>query len=133
MAVTFYGLFRLMELMKDNVLEIEIPADHTGITLNVETDVTEIVVDGIHADQIYLKSSSGQISIRHAYVDKILSAHSAAGMVTCCLPGTQGDYDIDCRAERKDVCQPYYAPNPDAGKKIILRSNMYVPELTFLR
>lgn len=132
MAVTFYEFFRMLELMKDNLLEIEIPPHIDNLNINVETGVTEIHVDEIQSQNIYLKSSSGQIHIRGVRITRSLKAHSVSGKVYCLLPGTVADYDIDCRAERKDIQPPVYPSNPNAGRKVILRSNMYVPELDFI-
>lgn len=131
MTVTFYGLLRLIELMDNNVLEIQIPADCKNLNIAAETGVTEIGADEISVRSIRLLSSSGQIRIRNVSIEKSLYAQSSAGKVSCTLPGVEEDYDIDCKAERKDVVQPYYPANPNADKKIVLRSNMYVPDLMF--
>ncbi len=131
MAVTFYEFFRMMELMKDNLLEIEIPPDSCKLDICVETGVSRINVNEIHSQNILLKSSSGQIRIQGAWIGKSLNAHSVSGKVYCLLPGTVSDYDIDCRAERKDKTPPFYPSDPNSERKVILRSNMYVPELDF--
>ncbi len=131
MAVTFYGLFRFLELMKDNTLEIEIPRECSKLNISVETGVTTIDVREIHTENIHLISSTGQIYIRNIYIENKLSARSSAGKIFCQLPGTVSDYDVDCKVERKDIRQPIYPENGNAGKKILLRSRMYVPELTF--
>lgn len=131
MAVTFYELFRFMELMDHNELNIIIPANCADLNIIVETGVTEVTVDEITAQSVRLLSASGPIRVRNVCVGKDLYAHSTSGKVSCILPGTEEDYDIDCRAERMDVTQPYYPVNHKAGRKIILRSNMYVPDLMF--
>jgi len=132
MAVTFYEFFRMMELMKNNLLEIEIPPDSNKLNIYVETGVTGIDVNEIHSQNIRLKSSSGQIRIRGAWIGKSLNAHSVSGKVYCLLPGTVSDYNIDSKAERKDKTPPFYPSHPSSERKIILRSNMYVPELDFM-
>ena len=131
MAITFYEFFRMLELMKDNLIEIEMPQTTDNLNIKIETGVTGIDIDEIHSQNIYLKSSSGQIRIRGVWITKKLTVHSVSGKVYCLLPGTVTDYDIDCRAERKDKKSPSYPSNPNAKRKIILRSNMYVPELDF--
>lgn len=132
MAITFYEFFRMLELMKDNMVEIEIPQNTVNLNISVETGVTGIDVDEIHSQNIHLKSSSGQIRIHGVWIEGKLNAHSVSGKVYCLLPGTVADYDIDCRAERKDKIPPFYPSNPNAKRKIILRSNMYIPELDFM-
>lgn len=131
MAVTFYEILRLMELMEHNELNIKIPANCANLNIIAETGVTEITADEIEAQNIRLTSASGAIRIRNICVGKSLCARSTSGKVSCILPGTEEDYDIDCRAERKDVAQPYYPVNRNAARKIVLRSSMYVPELMF--
>ncbi|MCH4191128.1 MAG: hypothetical protein LKF52_02385 [Butyrivibrio sp.] len=132
MAVTFYEFFRFMELMTDNVLEIEIPSACRNMNISVETGVTGIDVSDIGAQNLRLISSTGQIYIHSAHVCRRLSAVSSAGHVCCFAQGTESDYDIDCRADRKDVCQPFFRSDPSSPRKIFLRSNMYVPELVFI-
>lgn len=132
MAITFYGLFRMMELMKDNVIEIALPSGTDNLDIHVETGVTGIDVDEAHLQNIYLKSASGPIRIRDMRIEGCLNAHSVSGKVNCLLPGNAMDYDVDCRTERKDMQQPFFPANPNAKRKIILRSNMYVPELKFM-
>lgn len=131
MAVTFYEFFRLMELMEKNELVVKLPASCTALDIAVETGVTEIYAEGLVAQNIRLLSASGPICVRNVCVGKSLFAHSTAGKVRCLLPGAEDDYDIDCRAERRDVVQPYYPANHNAGRKVVLRSNMSVPELAF--
>lgn len=131
MTVTFYELLRLVELMDNNELEIKIPENCSELNISVETGVTGITVDDIAANNLRLISASGHINIRNICVGKALYAHSTSGMVSCILPDTEADYDIDCRAERMDVPQPYYPANHEASRKIVLRSNMYVPDLMF--
>lgn len=131
MAVTFYDLLRLIELMDNNALEIQIPARCGDLIILAETGVTEISADEITAQSVRLQSASGSIRIRNLCVGKSLYAHSTSGRVSCVLPGTEADYDIDCRAERRDMAQPWYAGNRQSERKIVLRSNMTVPELMF--
>lgn len=131
MTVTFYDVFRAIELMDSNELEIGIPACYKGLNIMIETGVTEVNIDEIAAQSIRVVSTSGQIRIRNVCVGRNLYAQSTSGKVFCFLPGTEMDYDIDCRAERMDVCQPFYPANRGASKKIVLRSNMYVPDLVF--
>lgn len=132
MAITFYEYFRLLELMKGNLIEIEIPQNTVNLSISVETGVTGIDVDEIHSRNIYLKSSCGRIRIHGVWIEGKLNVHSVSGKVCCLLPGTAADYDIDCRAERKDRKPPFYPSDPNAKRKIILRSNMYIPELDFM-
>lgn len=131
MTVTFYEIFRLMELMDNNELNIKIPANCANLNITVETGVTEITMDSITAQNIRLMSASGCIRIRDIGVGKSLYAHSTSGRVSCILTGAEEDYDIDCRAERMDMAQPYYPANHKSERKIVLRSNMYVPDLMF--
>lgn len=132
MAITFYEFFRFLELMKDNTLEIEIPDGYSDLNISVETGVTGIDVCEIHAKNMHLISSTGQIHIRNVCIEKQLSANSSAGKIFCQLPGSVSDYDVDCKVERKDIKQPFYPQNRTATKKILLHSRMYIPELTFL-
>lgn len=131
MSITLYGLFRLIKLMTDNELEIAIPQSCHDMNISVESGVTGISVYGIRVNNIRLTSSSGQIHIQDIDIAKSLFAHSISNKVFCQLPGIAEDYNIDCRAERKDVQRPYYPVNMKADKKITLRSNMYVPQLFF--
>lgn len=131
MKITIYGILRTMELMDSNELIIEIPACCRELNFMVETGVTGISIEEITVQSIHAASASGQILIRNVYIGKNLYAQSTSEKVSCFLPGTVNDYDIDCRAERMDVRQPYYPTNHAAEKKITLRSNMYVPDLIF--
>lgn len=131
MKVTYYGILRAIELMDSNRLEIGIPACCKELSFMIETGVTEINIDEITAQNIRAASASGQILIRNVSIGKELYAQSTSGKVSCYPPGGEMDYDIDCRAERMDVRQPYYPVNHEAERKIVLRSNMYVPDLSF--
>lgn len=131
MKVTYYGVLRAMELMEGNLLEIGIPADCEGLRFLIETGVTEIEIDAIAAQSIRAVSASGPILIRDVSIGKELYAQSTSGRVSCALPGTVADYDVDCRADRMDVRQPYYPVNHGAEKKLVLRTSIYVPELVF--
>lgn len=131
MTVTFYGLLRLIELMDNNKLEIHIPAHCKDLIIMAETDVTEITADEIKAKSVRLLSASGPIRIRNLYAGKKLYAHSTSGKISCVLPGTEEDYDIDCRAERMDLPRPWYPENHRTERKIVLRSHMAVPNLMF--
>ena len=132
MAVTFYGFFRFLELMKDNTLEIVLPHGYNHLNISVETSVTNINVQEITVKNMYLTSATGHIHIRNAVIAENLSVNSPAGKIFCQLPGEAADYNIDCRIDRKDVKQPFYPSNKNATKKVSLRSQMYVPDLTFL-
>lgn len=136
MAVTFYGLFRFIELMKDNLLEVQIPHGCEQLNISVETGVTQSSVYGVYgicAKTISLISSTGQIQTRNVDIAEKLSVDSPAGRIVCQLPGTVSNYDVDCRIDRKDVAPPFYPRNDHAAKKVFLRSNMYIPKLTFLQ
>lgn len=132
LAVTFYEFFRLLKLMEDNILEVEIPKECSGLNIFAETGITGISACEINAKNIRFQSSTGEIRIQDVGIDNSLTAHSVSGKIFCSLPGVLSDYDVDCRTERRDVCQPCYPVNRDAGKKVVLHSNMYVPELSFL-
>lgn len=86
----------------------------------------------IHADTFSLTSGTGTIHIQEVHIGKTLTAYSAAGKIFCQLSGKASNYDIDCRADRKDIQQPIYPSNADSEKKIILHSGMYVPKLSFM-
>lgn len=131
MAVTFYELFHVMELLEDNELVIEIPDTCKNLNISVETGVAEIVVSDICADNLRLASNSGKIRISDVSISKNLSAHSVTNKIVCLLPGTESAYKIDCHADRMDVQQPYYPMNADAKRSILLHSGMFIPELMF--
>lgn len=132
-TVTLYGLFRFIELMEDNILEITVPHGYNKLNISIETGVTEINVQKIGVENIRITSGTGKIYIEDVRIGNSLTANSSAGKVFCQLPDAISNYNIDCRVNRKDKESPIFPPNPSAKKKISLLSGMFVPELIFLR
>lgn len=131
MAVTFYGFFRWMELLKDNVLKIEVPKGYDQTSIVVETNATGIDVREASARNMSLTSTTGQIRVLNARFTDTLAINSESGKIICQLPGASADYNVDCYLEHSDVEQPVYPRNPEATKKVILRSRVYVPQIAF--
>lgn len=129
-AITFYEVLRLIDLTRDNLLEILIPSGAQPITITAEVNATDIEADDIHAQSIRLKSSTGSIRVRNVCT-KYLSADSSGGSVFCLVPGQEDDYDIDVQSGLMAVKPPCFHANRNAERKIVLRSGVNVPELSF--
>lgn len=130
MAVTVYEFFRFMELVRSNLLEIAVPAGFSGLTLSADTNVTDVDIDDVHMQSIRMKSGSGSLRVRGVYT-KYLSMDSDSGSVFCLLPGRETDYDISIRTNQPEAAPPVFHGSNGAGRKILLRSDISLPELNF--
>lgn len=79
MAVTFYGFFRWMELLKDNVLKIEVPKGYNQTSIVVETNATGIDVREASVRNMSLTSTTGQIRVLNARFADTLTVNSESG------------------------------------------------------
>lgn len=131
MAVTFYGFFRWMVLLKDNVRKIEIPKGYDQTSIIAETNATGIDVREASVRNMSLTSTTGQIRVLNTHIGDTLTVNSESGKIICQLPGASADYNIDCYLDRSDVEQPVYPHNAEATKKVILHSRTYVPNIAF--
>lgn len=131
MAVTLYGFFRLVELLEENLLTVSIP-EGAGVSVSVETQSTGIEAMGISVQDLSLSTGTGQARINGVSIKRSLTAVTSAGRISCLLPGSAWDYDIECSSERKDIRQPYYPHNPQSGRKVVLRGTVHAPELSFM-
>lgn len=131
MTVTLYGFFRLVELLEENLLTVSIP-EGAGVSVSVETQSTGIEAMGISVQDLSLSTGTGQARINGVSIKRSLTAVTSAGRISCLLPGSAWDYDIECSSERKDIRQPYYPHNPQSGRKVVLRGTVHAPELSFM-
>lgn len=131
MAVTLYGFFRLVELLEENLLTVSIP-EGARVSVSVETQSTGIEAMGISVQDLSLSTGTGQARINGVSIKRSLTAVTSAGRISCLLPGSAWDYDIECSSERKDIRQPYYPRNPQSGRKVVLRGTVHAPELSFM-
>lgn len=131
MAVAFYGFFRWMELLKDNLLKIEVPKGYDQASIVAETNTTGIDVREVNVRNLSLTSTAGQIQVLNARFTDTLTVNSESGKIICQLPGASADYNVDCYFEGSNIEQPVYPRNPEATKKVILRSRVYVPQVAF--
>ena len=131
MAVTFYGFFRWMDLLKDNVLKIEVPKGYAQTSIAVETNVTKIDVREVSVRNLSLTSETGQIRVLNTHFTDTLTVNNESGKIICHLPGASTDYNVNCYLERNDVEQPVYPHNVEATKKVILRSRVHTPRIVF--
>lgn len=131
MAVTLYGFFRLVELLEENLLTVSIP-EGARVSVSVETQSTGIEAMGISVQDLSLSTGTGQARINGVSIKRSLTAVTSAGRISCLLPGSAWDYDIECSSERKDIRQPYYPHNPQSGRKVVLRGTVHAPELSFM-
>lgn len=139
-GVAIYGMFNLIELMKQNEMFVEIPAGFSGSLMlessgetvalddldikgdiSVWTTASKIECRNISGRNIELTSNSGSVCATTVQPQNQLHMATTVGSIECSLCGDARDYQITCQSEH-GICN---APSQNGnGSKLVSASSV---------